>query len=176
MLRQFWFWFPGNCFLMDSAFKKIIFYFFSPKQMPPPIPYCHSQPPSKPDLFLNESAAHWAVAKENQEAIPSKYPWWKSLFSFWTCVSLLSHLTWRVCRGGYGRTFEPWLLLKCPHSSDSTLFTFLLCFAFEAAPYWWIGGALWLPYILRLHSPEFAPAMETCTLSFKQIKREVSQK
>lgn len=46
MLRQLWFWFPGNCFLMDSTF------FFSSKQMPPPIPCCHRQPPSKPDLFL----------------------------------------------------------------------------------------------------------------------------
>lgn len=75
-----------------------------------------------------------------------------------------------------GTTFEPWLLLKGPDSSDSTLFTFLHCSAFEAAPYWWAGGALQLLYSIELHSPEFAPAMETCTLSFKQIKREVSQK
>lgn len=57
-----------------------------------------------------------------------------------------------------------------------TLFTFLFSLAFEAAAYWWMAGALWLLYILKLHSPEFALAMETCTLSFKQIKREVSQK
>lgn len=27
MLRQFWFWFPGNCFLMDSALKIYFFIF-----------------------------------------------------------------------------------------------------------------------------------------------------
>ena len=171
MLRQFWFWFPDNCFLMD-----LVFFFFGPKQMPAPIPRCHFQLPSKPDLFLNESATHWARAKANQEAIPSKYPWWESLFPSWTCVSLGSHLTWRACEQGDGRTFEPWLLLKRPNPGDSSLFTFLLSFAFEAAPHWWNGGALWLLYILKPHSPEFAPVMETCTLSFKQIKREVSQK
>ena len=38
--------------------------------------------------------------------------------------------------------WEPWLLLKRPNPGDSVLFTFLLSFAFEAAPHWWIGGAL----------------------------------
>lgn len=132
MLRQFWFWFPGNCFL--HKWLQPCLGGGGPKQLPPPIPRCHSQPPSKPDLFLNESAAHWAVAEENQEAIPSKYPWWKSLFSFWTRVSLLSHLTWRVFPGVMGEHLNPGycenvlipVTLTCLHSCSALPLKLLL--------------------------------------------------
>lgn len=103
-------------------------------------PCCHSQPPTKPDLFLNEATAHWAIAKENQGAVLSRYPWWKSLFSFRSCVSLLSHLICRICTGRWWESTWTLATVKTSKSSDSTLFTFLLCFSFETAPYWWVGG------------------------------------
>ena len=175
MLRQFWFSFPGNCFLMDSALfflvpnrclhRSLVAFLSLPQSLTCSLmnlPHTELGPrqikrPFHQNICDGKASSHY-------ELVFHSCPTWPGRPAKWGV-------------GGVdGRTFEPWLLLKHPNPRDSILFTFLICFAFEAASHWWIGGALWLLCILKLHSPEFAPVMETCTLSFKQIKREVSQK
>lgn len=179
MLRDFWFWFSGNCFLMDLASPPPRTPFPGgrvPEQMPPPtLVAILSLPPSLTcSLMKPPHTELYSQGKSRGRSIKISMMEKSVLIPILCFTSVPPHLQGmhRTVMGehmntGYCQNVQiQWL---------DSVYIFALLFLWNC-PLLVGWRALWLPYILKLCSPEFAPAMETCTLSFKQIKREVSQK